>query len=95
MRQCPTGALAFDRLDGTTDGVEEEVVIQLRPNGPYYVRGPVKVVTPAGEVVHDGPRVALCRCGNTKNAPFCDNTHLAIGFRDPPLRPATGAEAPS
>ena len=94
VRLCPTGALALRRLDGTPDGAEEDVVIELRPNGPYYVRGRVTVVTAAGEVVHDGPRVALCRCGHTKNAPFCDNTHLEIGFRDPPLRPSTGPEAP-
>ena len=94
VRRCPTGALTFERLDGADEGFENEVVIELGHNGPYYVRGPVKVVTSAGEVVHDGPRVALCRCGNTKNAPFCDNTHLEIGFRDPPLRPSTGPEAP-
>lgn len=51
--------------------------------------------TPAGEIVHDGPRVALCRCGNTKNAAFCDNTHQEVGLRDPPLRPAAGAGAPA
>ena len=96
VRLCPTGALAYALLgDDAPGAVEEDVVIELRPNGPYFVRGPVKVVTPAGEVVHDGPRVALCRCGNTKNAPFCDNTHREIGFRDPPLRPATGPEAPA
>ena len=96
VQLCPTGALTLRRLDAEpTVGADEEVVIQLRPNGPYFVRGPVKVVTPTGEVVHDGPRVALCRCGNTRNAPFCDNTHQEIGFRDPPLRPATGPEAPA
>ena len=94
VRLCPTGALSFERLDGVDEGYEDEVVIELGRNGPYYVRGPVKVVTADGEVVHDGPRVSLCRCGNTKNAPFCDNTHLEIGFRDPPLRPPTGPEAP-
>jgi len=95
VRLCPTGALTVRRLGDTPQEEDEEVVIQLRPNGPYFVRGPVKVVTPSGEVVHDGARVALCRCGNTKNAPFCDNTHRDIGFRAPPLKPADGPEAPS
>ena len=95
VRLCPTGALTFARLDRPDDPDDEEVVVELRPNGPYFVRGPIKVVTPAGEVVHDGPRVALCLCGGTKNAPFCDNTHQQIGFRDPPLRPAAGPEAPA
>ena len=95
VQLCPTGALTFARLDGTTAPGDEDVVIELRPNGPYFVSGPVKVVTPAGEVVHDGPRVALCRCGTTKNAPFCDNSHQEAGFRDPPMKPRTGPEAPA
>jgi uncharacterized Fe-S cluster protein YjdI/CDGSH-type Zn-finger protein len=96
VRLCPTGALTFERIDGVAEQADEEVVVELRPNGPYFVRGPVRVVTPAGEVVHDGTRVALCRCGNTKHAPFCDNTHREIGFRDPPLRRVDdGPEAPA
>jgi uncharacterized Fe-S cluster protein YjdI/CDGSH-type Zn-finger protein len=94
VRQCPTGALTFERLDGTGNDAED-VVIELRANGPYYVRGPITVVTSAGEVVHEGTRIALCRCGNTKNAPFCDNTHQTIGFREPPLQARPGPEAPA
>jgi CDGSH-type Zn-finger protein len=28
-------------------------------------------------------RLALCRCGQSHNKPFCDNTHRDVGFEDP------------
>ena len=92
---CPTGALGFERLgeDGS-DERDEEAVVEVRPNGPYYVRGPFTVMNAEGEVVGRGPRLALCRCGNTENAPFCDNSHLRVGFRSPPSAPRDGPDAP-
>jgi CDGSH-type Zn-finger protein/uncharacterized Fe-S cluster protein YjdI len=78
---CPTGALHFERMDG---GLQEEVAaettIEERPNGPLFVRGRVKVRCQDGSVREDS-RVALCRCGQSANKPFCDGTHRRIGFR--------------
>jgi len=45
------------------------------PGGPYLVTGPVRVVDAAGRVRHVGDGVALCRCGRTRRAPFCDGSH--------------------
>ena len=62
-----------------------EIRITATPNGPYIVEGRIELVDARGQVqnVEDGPRVALCRCGNSANKPFCDGTHARIGFRDP------------
>lgn len=85
VQRCPTGALHFRRLDG---GAQEEEpatpTVQLRPNGPMFVRGRVRIEDPSGHLVREDTRVALCRCGGSKNKPFCDGTHRAIGFRTGP-----------
>lgn len=60
-----------------------EVKIRLRDNGPLVVEGPVTVVDAEGnqyEINPDKPAIALCRCGASKNRPFCDGAHNACGF---------------
>ena len=59
----------------------DKVTIQTRPNGPYLVQGPIRLVDADGkEFTVTGERVALCRCGGSTNKPFCDGTHSKIGF---------------
>ena len=71
--------------------------IKVRQNGPYLVEGDdVTVVDWNGNPYQIAKRpFALCRCGGTKNAPFCDNTHRTIGFVDPPSDGTGDREAPS
>ncbi|HLT47341.1 MAG TPA: CDGSH iron-sulfur domain-containing protein [Rubricoccaceae bacterium] len=77
VMRCPTGALHFTRTDG---GAQEPVpatnTVAVQPSGPLYVRGDVRVETPEGEVILRDTRVAFCRCGRSRNKPFCDNSHL-------------------
>src|SRR3954462_5023216 len=58
------------------------------PNGPYYL---LHDMMPAavpnlrrqnGDACASVRGVALCRCGGSKNKPFCDGTHSVIGFKD-------------
>lgn len=52
-------------------------------NGPYLVRGGVKIVDPEGnEFQVKGRSAALCRCGASVTKPFCDGSHVRIGFKD-------------
>ena len=82
VRTCPTGALRYQGLGDLPDEVPREPVsVEVRPNGPLYVRGRVRITRPSGEVVADELRVALCRCGASQNKPFCDNSHRLISFR--------------
>lgn len=78
---CPTGALAFRRLDG---GPQEPrpatTTVDVRRNGPMLVRGSLEVSIP-GEEPREMTRAALCRCGASGNKPFCDLSHRQIGFR--------------
>jgi CDGSH-type Zn-finger protein len=60
----------------------DKVTIQVRPNGPYLVKGPVRLVDADGnEFPVSGDTFALCRCGGSTNKPFCDGTHSRIGFQ--------------
>jgi CDGSH-type Zn-finger protein len=59
-----------------------EVTITVRSNGPYKVIGPVTIVDLEGRrfELPDGRAVALCRCGHSRNKPFCDASHRRVGF---------------
>jgi CDGSH-type Zn-finger protein len=58
-----------------------DITITPLDNGPYLVRGPVKIVDPSGETFEvKKETVALCRCGGSTTKPFCDGTHSKIGF---------------
>lgn len=83
VARCPTGALAYQRLDGGPDEtVPAENTITIEADGPLYVQGETEVVDSEGAVVTNDVRVALCRCGASKNKPFCDGKHADAGFSD-------------
>lgn len=80
---CPTGALQFTRQDG---GDEEPTpvknVVNITENGPLYIRGDIEVNQHDGKTIVEDRRAVLCRCDESRNKPFCDNTHKNSGFRD-------------
>ena len=83
--KCPTGALQYERLDGgANEQPPESVTITPLRNGPYLIRGKIEVTDPTTHETHTELRVALCRCGQSKHMPYCDNTHREIGFRSTP-----------
>jgi len=51
------------------------------PNGPLLLKGPFTIVAGSGRVAWKGDNAALCRCGQSKNKPFCDGSHKAAGFQ--------------
>ncbi len=75
-RTCPSGAITFRRLDGGEEEAAPPVnLVRVRENGPLAVHGELQIAgqTPAF-------RATLCRCGASKNKPFCDGSHAAAGF---------------
>ncbi|HEX3123032.1 MAG TPA: CDGSH iron-sulfur domain-containing protein, partial [Rhodanobacteraceae bacterium] len=58
----------------------------VREAGPYAFRGDLRV---NGASI--GFRATLCRCGASKNKPFCDSSHHDIGF-NASGEPATGTQ---
>lgn len=60
-----------------------EVTIRLRDSGPLVVEGPVTITDAEGNAFaldSSKPAIALCRCGQSANRPFCDGEHNRCGF---------------
>lgn len=84
IHACPSGALHYKRKDGgEAEPVSDHNTIRLARNGPLILHGNFTIVNGAGEVIVEDTRATLCRCGASSNKPFCDNSHIAIGFRAP------------
>lgn len=81
--RCPTGALTYLRKDGGEgEAADSQNVVRVMYNGPLYVRGDLEVDGATEDMPGVKFRAALCRCGQSKNKPFCDNSHEEAGFRD-------------
>ncbi|HEX4147890.1 MAG TPA: CDGSH iron-sulfur domain-containing protein [Pirellulales bacterium] len=63
--------------------MSEVTTIRCRIHGPLVIQGPVRIIDHEGHeftLPTDKPAVALCRCGQSANKPFCDGSHKACGF---------------
>lgn len=82
VRSCPSGALSY-----SVEGVEHRdqartPAVTVTDDGPYAITGGVELL---GVPFGDGASTehyTLCRCGASKNKPFCDGSHWDAGFRD-------------
>lgn len=73
---CPSGAIAYERKDGVAGETPPEVnTVRIKENGPLAFRADLRI---EGEPV--GCRATLCRCGASRNKPYCDGSHGAAGF---------------
>lgn len=66
----------------TADHHTAPTVITLCPDGPMLVRGPISIIGDDGQPMSPHrTTIALCRCGKTSIAPFCDGTHKLLHRR--------------
>lgn len=73
---CPSGAIHVTRHDGGPNEANPLVnTISVRENGPLAVHAEIVL---SGAPI--GTRATLCRCGESKNKPYCDNSHIAAAF---------------
>jgi CDGSH-type Zn-finger protein len=86
---CPSGRLvAWDNSSGNAIEPKHEPSIDLIEDpvnqcaGPVWLRGGVQLIGSDGFYYEVRNRVTLCRCGASKNKPFCDGTHASIKFKD-------------
>jgi CDGSH-type Zn-finger protein/uncharacterized Fe-S cluster protein YjdI len=96
VETCPTGALRYERTDGAPQEqpMRPAVAIPI-DNGPLLVMGDLRLEGPDGDLIAEETRLTLCRCGQTRNQPFCDNTHIAAGFHSRSYTPKPGLDPPA
>lgn len=96
VEQCPTNALTWkwnrdlsvaEQEELASEPKGEEVVpapvtdIILIENGPALIRGKFTMKRTSGEQIETSGQIALCRCGTSRNKPFCDGSHHNSGFK--------------
>jgi len=85
IRKCPSGALSYS-IDGVEykDQNERKPMVTVSKEGPYIITGGVEL---KGDNLQFGDGASkehytLCRCGASRNKPFCDGMHRVINFKD-------------
>jgi CDGSH-type Zn-finger protein len=82
IQKCPSGALSYSVDNFEHRDREGGPMIFIAPNGPYVVTGaPELLDTTRGNGASE-EHFTLCRCGGSKNKPFCDGTHWHNKFTD-------------
>ena len=77
IRECPSGALTYESKIATVENEKRPEVNLMRiyENGPYAFLADMTI-----DGKDEGQRVTLCRCGLSKQKPFCDHSHAEAGF---------------
>ncbi|MDZ7804036.1 CDGSH iron-sulfur domain-containing protein [Thiohalophilus sp.] len=55
----------------------------VRPDGPLQFEGEITLEDGEGNLLLNGNEAWLCRCGQSRDKPFCDGAHKRCGFADP------------
>ncbi len=95
IRKCPSGALSYSAAAKGPGKETRAPAIQVVPGGPYYVTGNVELEDAAWGEGAAQEIYALCRCGGSKNKPFCDGSHWNIPFDVEPEANGDGEAEPA
>jgi uncharacterized Fe-S cluster protein YjdI/CDGSH-type Zn-finger protein len=82
---CPSGALSYTRHDApdAPPPPPPTTTVVVNEDGPLEVFGEIEVLDANGEQVRRSQHLFLCRCGNSRNKPYCDGSHRRVKFADP------------
>jgi uncharacterized Fe-S cluster protein YjdI len=89
VEACPTDALTWRYNDENRNTKNEKTMepkdkkseITIFENGPIHVPADVKVKDANGKILKVNEDKYICRCGHSKNKPFCDGSHMMLGFK--------------
>jgi CDGSH-type Zn-finger protein len=82
IRRCPSGALRYTRKGEVGPDHAGPPNVRIRKDGPYEVRGGVPLRSSFRMEGASPMLYTLCRCGASKNKPFCDGSHWRVKFKD-------------
>jgi CDGSH-type Zn-finger protein len=82
IQRCPSGALRYTHKDKVGPEHSGPPSIRVRRDGPYEVRGGVPLRSGFWLEQATHQIYTLCRCGKSKNKPFCDGSHWRVNFKD-------------
>jgi CDGSH-type Zn-finger protein len=82
IRKCPSGALSYSIGDVEHRDQERAPMVTVMNDGPYAITGGVELLGVPFAEGSSREHYSLCRCGGSKNKPFCDGTHWSINFKD-------------
>lgn len=79
--KCPSGALSYFTGDKKEVYMQnKETQVKVKANGPILVSGDLIITNSDGTEERKTGNTAFCRCGASKNKPYCDGAHNEIGF---------------
>lgn len=78
VERCPSGALSYAIEGEARKEAEQAPMVTVTDNGPYAITGGIELIGGGASAEH----YTLCRCGSSRNKPFCDGSHWQVGFRD-------------
>ena len=83
IEKCPSGALSY-AVDGVERKEKERApMVTVTRDGPYAITGAIELLGVAFGEGASKEHYTLCRCGASRNRPFCDGSHWNAGFHDP------------
>lgn len=82
VRKCPSGALRTSRHGMPARDPQRPPAIRMARNGPLEITGGIEFRDDADSRPESSEHYCLCRCGNSRNQPFCDGSHRTTRFRD-------------
>jgi len=82
VAKCPSGALSYYMNGEENQEAEEmETKVEVLENGPLLIYGTLKVTDKNGNTETKNKTTAFCRCGHSANKPYCDGSHIKVGFQ--------------
>jgi len=82
VNNCPSGALSYKLSGGEIVKQQNEPAIFIAPNGPYVVSGCPDLENANWRESASQQQYTLCRCGASKNKPYCDGSHWSVEFKN-------------